>query len=129
MSNQLLITIKLKVCLVSALHYSYKITSSFFLKVNPDLMFELFFEMVKSFFWRDEEVKTNVAFYVMTRPKILDMAGSNIPDMAGRKTRRRRTRASIAKRYAFHVNTIAVLLLKNVSLLDAEKYKTTVQKQ
>ena len=129
MSNQLLITIKLKVCLVSALHYSYKITSSFFLKVNPDLMFELFFEMVKSFFWWDEEVKTNVAFYVMTRSEILDMAGSNIPDMAGRKTRRRRTQASIAKRYAFHANTIAMLLLKNVSLLDAEKYKTTVQKQ
>ena len=39
----------------------------------------------------------------MTRPEIPDMAGSDIPDTASRKTRRRRTKA-IAKRYVFHVN-------------------------
>ena len=59
-------------------------------------------------FWRDEKVKTNVAFHVMTRSEILDMAGSDIPDMAGRKTRgRRRGTQAIAKRYAFHTNTMS----------------------
>ena len=42
----------------------------------------------------------------MVRPKIPDMAGSDIPDTAGRKTTRRRTQA-IAKRYAFHANAIS----------------------
>ena len=42
----------------------------------------------------------------MVRPKIPDMAGSDIPDTAGRKTTRRRTQA-IAKRYAFHANVIS----------------------
>ena len=39
----------------------------------------------------------------MTRSKIPDLAGSNIPDKAGRKTKR--TQAT-AKRYAFHANAI-----------------------
>ena len=44
----------------------------------------------------------------MTRSEILDMAGSDIPDMAGRKTRgRRRGTQAIAKRYAFHTNTMS----------------------
>ena len=54
----------------------------------------------------DAEVTTNVAFDVMTRYEIPDMAGSDIPDTTGRKTRRARkgrTRA-IAKRYVFHAN-------------------------
>ena len=67
MSNWLLITIKLKVCLISALHYSYKITSDFFPKVNHRLTFEMFFEMGESVFWRDEEVKRNVTFHITTR--------------------------------------------------------------
>ena len=46
----------------------YKITNSFFLKVNPRLTLE-FFEMGASDFWRDEEVITNVTFHVMTSPK------------------------------------------------------------
>ena len=41
----------------------------------------------------------------MTRSKIPDLAGSNIPDKAGRKTRRRRTQAT-AKRYVFHANAV-----------------------
>ena len=48
------------------------------------------------------------------------MAGSNIPDMAGRKTRRRRTQA-IAKCYGFHANTITMLLLKNLSIYEMQK--------
>ena len=42
----------------------------------------------------------------MTRPEIPDMAGSDIPDKAGRKTRTIRRTKAIAKRYAlmFKVN-------------------------
>ena len=76
-----------------------------FCKDNPGLTRELLFEMAKSVFWRDEEVTTNVVFQVMTRSEIPDMAGSVIPDTAGRKTPRRRTQA-IAKCYAFHANAI-----------------------
>lgn len=43
----------------------------------------------------------------MTRSEILDMAGSDIPDMAGRKTRRRRGTQAVAKRYAYHTNTMS----------------------
>ena len=43
----------------------------------------------------------------MTRLEILDMAGSDIPDMAGRKTRRRRGTQAVAKRYAYHTNTMS----------------------
>ena len=46
----------------------------------------------------------------MTRSKIPDMTGSNFPDPADRKTRRR-TQA-IAKRYAFHANTINTKMWK-----------------
>ena len=46
-----------------------------------------------------------MAFHVMTRSKIPDVTGSDIPATAGRKTRIRRTQA-IAKRYAFHANAI-----------------------
>ena len=45
--------------------------------------------------------------FVMTRFEILDVAGSDIPDMAGRKTTRRRGTQAIAKRYAFHTNTMS----------------------
>ena len=44
----------------------------------------------------------------MTRSKIPDIAGSDIPETAGRKTRIRRTQA-IAKRYVFHANAIKLL--------------------
>ena len=38
---------------------------------------------------------------------------SEVPDMAGRKTRRRRSRSqAIAKRYAFHVNAITQVITK-----------------
>ena len=50
----------------------------------------------------------NVTFHVMTRSKILDMAGSNIPDMTGRKLRRRRRRRktqTIANRYTIQAST------------------------
>ena len=53
-------------------------------------------------------VTKNVAFHVMTSSEILDMAGSNIPDTVGRKTRRRRRTQAIAKRCAFHANAITV---------------------
>ena len=36
--------------------------------------------------------------------EILDMAGSNIPDTAGRKTTTTRRIQATAKRYAFHAN-------------------------
>lgn len=48
-----------------------------------------------------------MGFHVMTRSEILDMAGSDIPDMAGRKTRRRRGTQAVAKRYAYHTNTMS----------------------
>ena len=51
---------------------------------------------------------TNAAFHVMTRSEIPDIADSNIPDMADRKTRRRGTHA-IAKRFAFLANAITTL--------------------
>ena len=54
--------------------------------------------------------RTNVAFDVMAMSEISDIAGSNIPDTAGRKTRRRRRRQrrtqAIVKRYAFYANVI-----------------------
>ena len=34
------------------------------------------------------------------------MAGSDIPDTADRKTRRRKRTQAIAKRYAFHANAV-----------------------
>ena len=43
-------------------------------------MLELFFWMVGSIFWWDEET-ANVAFYVMTSSEIPDMAGSDISDI------------------------------------------------
>ena len=46
-----------------------------------------------------------MAFHAMTRPEIMDMAGSDIPDTAGRKRKRRRTQA-IAKCYVFHAKAI-----------------------
>ena len=43
----------------------------------------------------------------MTGSKISDTAGSDIPDTAGRKTRRRRRRTqAIAKPYRFHANAL-----------------------
>ena len=42
----------------------------------------------------------------MIRSENPDMAGSDIPDTAGRKTRRRKRTQAIAKRYAFHANAI-----------------------
>ena len=48
----------------------------------------------------------------MTRPKIPDMAGSDIPDTAGRKTRTIRRTQLIAKRYAFHTNAIKLIMFK-----------------
>ena len=49
-----------------------------------------------------------MAFHHMTRSKIPDIAGSDIPETAGRETRIRRTQA-IAKRYVFHANAIKLL--------------------
>ena len=54
----------------------------------------------------------------MTRPEITDMAGSDIPDMASRKTRRTRTEA-IAKRYEFYSNSIIANLFQiNTIVID-----------
>ena len=47
---------------------------------------------------------TSVAFHVMTRSEIPDMAGADIPDTAVRKARRRKRTQGIAKHYAFHAN-------------------------
>ena len=51
-----------------------------------------------------------MAFHDVTRFEIPDMAGSDIPDTTGRKTRRRKKKRrrtqTIAKRYAFHANAI-----------------------
>ena len=41
----------------------------------------------------------------MLKSEIIDMVGSDIPDTAGRKMRRRRTQA-IAKRYVVHANAV-----------------------
>ena len=54
----------------------------------------------------------------MVRPKIPDMAGSDIPDTAGRKTGRRRRTQAIAKRYAFHTNAISNVKLTLSSILN-----------
>ena len=70
-----------------------------------------------SVFRRVGEVKTNVTFHVMTRPEITDIAGSDIPDTAGRKTKRRRTQA-IAKGYAFHANAIKYVLFALTNWMD-----------
>ena len=89
----------MKVCIIFALQQLFRTAS-----------FELFAEMSKSLFLRDKKVvqQQTCFFYVMARSKIPDMAGCDIPDTAGRKTRRRRrTRRraqAIAKRYAFHAN-------------------------
>ena len=74
--------------------------------------------MGKTVFCWDEDVKTNVTFHVMTRPEMPDRAGSDIPDTAGRKTRRTQ---AVAKRYAFHANAISPLQRGTVSLLLQRK--------
>lgn len=90
MSDELLIMVDLKVCFIFALH-----NTRYFSKDNPNLTLKFFFEMAKSVLWRDEEIAANLAFHVMARSEILDMAG--------RKTRKTHV---IAKHYAFHANTI-----------------------
>ena len=54
----------------------------------------------------------------MTRPEITDIAGSDIPDTAGRKTKRRRRTQAIAKRYAFHANAIKYVLFALTNWMD-----------
>lgn len=93
MNNQLLLMIKLKLYLVFILHYkrSQRTTLS---KDNPGLTFELFFKMAESAFWWDEQVTTNMTFQAMTKS---DMAGSDIPHTADRKTTTRRKTKAISK--------------------------------
>ena len=75
-------------------------------------MLELFFEMGKSVFWWDEEIKTS---HVIIRPEIPEIADCDIPDTAGRKTRRRRTQA-IARRYASCANAVSLVAKLHVKL-------------
>ena len=51
----------------------------------------------------------------MTISKISGMAGSNTPDTAGRKMRRRRTQTN-AKRYVFHTNAMRTRIPKTTSV-------------
>ena len=44
-------------------------------------------------------------------PEIPDMAGFDIPDMVGRKTRRRRTQSKV-KRFAFYANAKIIHILQ-----------------
>ena len=58
MNNYLLITIKLKVCIIFAL-------PQLFSKGNPGLMLELFFEMPESVLWRNVEVVQQQTWLLM----------------------------------------------------------------
>ena len=51
----------------------------------------------------------------MIRPEIPEIAGSDIPNTAGRKTRRRRTQA-IAKRYASCAKAVGLVAKFHVKL-------------
>ena len=42
----------------------------------------------------------------MLKSEIIDVVGSDIPDTAGRKMRRRRRTQAIAKRYVVHANAV-----------------------
>ena len=49
---------------------------------------------------------SNMAFHALAKPEIPDMAGSDIPDTADRKKRRRKRTQAATKRYMFHADAI-----------------------